>query len=132
MINNENFNEWFTETTHDDSWRTIAEKLHTTHPTIKRRLNNAEADAIIELAVAYGANPVEGLVAGGCIADVDVRSYARMYLTDDLTDLDLAQIIVERLEQRERDGDTDVQSALYAVADSSEDEEEGDPGDYDA
>lgn len=137
MRTDKNLDRWVSEITGDDSWREIAKKLSTTHPTIKRRLDNAEADAIIELAGTYGANPVDGLIAAGAISDIDVRSYARTFLTEDLSDVELAEIIVERLQARENNersntSDDDVHPGLYSVADSSEDEEEGDPGDYDA
>lgn len=126
----ENLNEWVEATTGEDSWRTIAEKLHTTHSTIKRRLNNHEADAIIELATAYHVNPVAGLVAGGCITSVDVRAYARAYTFEDFTDVEIAQIIVDRLEAREdktagnpeEDADVFDLEGLPYVADSSPDE----------
>lgn len=129
----ENLDDWVAHTIGDDSWRTVAEKLHTTHSTIKRRLNNLEADAVIELASAYGMNPIAGLVAAGSITTQDVRTYARSYTVDDLSDIEVAQVIVERLERRqEEDHQDDSPIALHAVADGSPDEDEGDAGDYDA
>lgn len=99
---------WVDMTTGSDSWRTIAEKLHTTHPTIQRRLKNAEADAIIELASVYGVNPIPGLIAAGSVTKTDVLAYAGTYAVEDLSDIELAQIMVNRLEQRERENDEDA------------------------
>lgn len=135
MTDRENLTTWVEEITGDDSWRTIAEKLHTTHTTIKRRLANHEADAIIELATAYHQNPVAGLVAAGSISSFDVRTYARTYTFEDFTDLEIAQIIVDRLETREQEDDTtdaqvlDLEGLPY-VADSSPDEPEMGDEDY--
>lgn len=135
----ENLNEWVEATTGEDSWRTIAEKLHTTHSTIKRRLNNHEADAIIELASAYHVNPVAGLVAGGCITSMDVRTYARAYTFEDFSDVEVAQIIVDRLEAREEEREANTTAigapavrleGLPYVADSSPDEPEMGDEDY--
>lgn len=102
MRNANDLDSWVAKTTGEDSWRTVAEKLHTTHSTIKRRLSNHEADAIVELARAYGANPIDGLLHAGIITEIDVKAAARTYTVDDLSDVEVAQVIVDRLEAAER------------------------------
>lgn len=124
--------QWVNATTGSDSWRTVAEKLHTTHSTIQRRLKNGEADAIVELAMAYNANPIPGLIAAGTITKADVLAYAGTYSVEDLSDIELAQIMVERLAERERleaesnSPEVDVRGLPYAADDSDTEPEEGD------
>ena len=126
--------QWVNATTGSDSWRNVAEKLHTTHSTIQRRLKNAEANAIVELAAAYNTNPIPGLIAAGTITKADVLAYAGTYAVEDLTDVELAQIMVDRLAEHERQNtpvsDASDSMPLSAVADDSPDEdalrEEGD------
>lgn len=124
--------QWVNETTGSDSWRTVAEKLHTTHSTIQRRLKNGEADAIVELAMAYNANPIPGLIAAGTITKADVLAYAGTYSVEDLSDVEIAQIMVERLAERERleaepnVSEVNVRGLPYAADDSDTEPEEGD------
>lgn len=119
--------QWVNTTTGSDSWRNVAEKLHTTHPTIQRRLKNAEADAIVELAAAYNTNPIPGLIAAGTITKADVLAYAGTYAVEDLTDVEIAQIMVDRLVEHEREevpvSDADDSMPLSAVAYSGPDED---------
>lgn len=119
--------QWVNTTTGSDSWRNVAEKLHTTHPTIQRRLKNAEADAIVELAAAYNTNPIPGLIAAGTITKADVLAYAGTYAVEDLTDVEIAQIMVDRLVEHEREevpvSDGDDSMPLSAVAYSGPDED---------
>jgi len=89
---------WLNTVTGGDSWRTIAEKLGTTHATIQRRLQDNTATAICDLAAAYGANPLGGLIAANIVTQIDIDTYARTVTIDDYTDLELAQAIVSRLE----------------------------------
>lgn len=142
MKKNMTLAQWVNATTGSDSWRNVAEKLHTTHSTIQRRLKNAEADAIVELAAAYNTNPIPGLIAAGTITKADVLAYAGTYAVEDLTDVELAQIMVDRLAEHEREetiglaphltpvSDASDSMPLSAVADDSPDEdalrEEGD------
>ncbi|ESU57468.1 hypothetical protein [Corynebacterium ulcerans] len=93
--------QWIVQTTSNDSWRAVAKKLHTTHSTIQRRLKNHEADAVVEIARAYEANPIPGLIAAGIITRDDVITFAGKCAADDLTDAEIARIIVERLEAHE-------------------------------
>ena len=119
--------QWVNTTTGSDSWRNVAEKLHTTHPTIQRRLKNAEADAIVELAAAYNTNPIPGLIAAGTITKADVLAYAGTYAVEDLTDVEIAQIMVDRLVEHEREevpvSGVDDSMPLSAVAYSGPDED---------
>ena len=119
--------QWVNTTTGSDSWRNVAEKLHTTHPTIQRRLKNTEADAIVELAAAYNTNPIPGLIAAGTITKADVLAYAGTYAVEDLTDVEIAQIMVDRLVEHEREevpvSDLSDSMPLSAVAYSGPDED---------
>lgn len=134
-------NEWIAETTGSASWRTIAARLDTTHPTIQRRIKSDTASAVVEIATEYGANPVEGLLAAGCISITDVQAVTRQSTIDDFTDLELAQEIVNRIAERDdsplatvtefpsndrvppRPADEDNGTPLGAVAYSGEDED---------
>lgn len=100
--NSEELTQWVDTTIGDDSWRSVAEKLKTTHSTIKRRLDNGEADAIVELASAYNANPIPGLIASGAISKADVLAFAGTFAVEDLDDVELAQIMVDRLKAHEQ------------------------------
>lgn len=121
--------QWVAQTISGDSWRAVAEKLHTTHPTIQRRLKNHEADAIVEIARAYDANPIPGLIAAGTITSDDVTTFAGKCAADDLTDVELARIIVERLEAQEANEYPQF-PYLQAVADSSDEEGHDYPDDF--
>ena len=92
---------WIEVTIGAESWRNVAERLHTTHSTIQRRLRNYEADAIIEIAREYGANPLTGLMAAGVITQSDVTDIAGNIAVADFTDQDLARLLLQRLEDRE-------------------------------
>lgn len=121
--------QWVAQTIGSDSWRAVAEKLHTTHSTIQRRLKNHEADAVVEIARAYEANPIPGLIAAGTITRADAMAFAGKYTADDLTDVELAQIIVERLEAHEARASISF-PYLQAVADSSDEEGHDYPDDF--
>ncbi|HAT1504251.1 TPA: hypothetical protein I8W56_002341 [Corynebacterium striatum] len=120
MENNMKLAQWVNATTGSDSWRNVAEKLHTTHPTIQRRLKNAEADAIVELAAAYNTNPIPGLIAAGTITKADVLAYAGTYAVEDLTDVELAQIMVDRLAEHEREETIGLAPHLTPVSGASD------------
>lgn len=100
--NSEELTQWVDTTIGDDSWRSVAEKLKTTHSTIKRRLDNGEADAIVELASAYNVNPIPGLISTGAISKADVLAFAGTFAVEDLDDVELAQIMVDRLKAHEQ------------------------------
>lgn len=99
------FTTWVTATTNGATLRAIAETLGTTHPTVKNRIDRKDPVLALEIAEHYGANPIDALVAAGAISDDDVLSYAKANRVgiDAYTDLELAQIIVERLAAAEGD-----------------------------
>ena len=117
-----NLQNWVTKVTNDASWRAIAERMETTHVTIQRRLRNDTASAVIDLAREYNANPIAGLLAGDCITGDDIQDYVRAVGLDEYSDLELAQEIVDRLEQQEN-GELASVYEFNAVADSSPDED---------
>ena len=116
------FQQWITEVTGGASWRTIADKLGTTHPTIQRRLKNDTASAVVELARTYETNPIPGLLASGCITHADMDEHFQEASLSSYTDLELAQEIVRRLEEKDHGDLADVYE-FQAVADSSPDED---------
>ncbi|MGJ4126755.1 hypothetical protein [Corynebacterium macclintockiae] len=118
---------WVAEATNGASWRSIAERLGTTHVTIQRRLRNDTASAVLELAREYNANPITGLLAASGITNQDLNGYSREVSIREFSDLELAQEIVRRLEEREQEGGNGGDLAdvyeFQAVADSSPDED---------
>lgn len=123
-------NEWIEEVTGNASWRSIANTLGTTHATAKRRLKDNTASAVIELASAYDANPIAGLIAAGLVNETHLASYQRRVSLEDYDDLELAQEIVNRIEQRESRSAKIYDLPLGAVADGSQEEGDGSPDDY--
>ncbi|AGG66911.1 hypothetical protein H924_07345 [Corynebacterium callunae DSM 20147] len=126
-------NNWVAQVTGDDSWRVVAEKLRTTHSTIQRRLKNHDSDAIIEIARAYDVNPIEGLIASGALTPLDARAYSAVWSVSDFSDVELAQIIVSRLEEREafeKESD-DVHPVRYVADDTDTEPGMGDEGYHD-
>lgn len=120
------YDTWIEHVTAGDSLRAIAARVDSTHTTIQRRLRNREADAIIELARAYDTNPLQGLIAAGAITRHDLIEASGLFSVDDMSDVELAQLLVDRLEARERDNDRH----LRAVSDESPEEGQGFPDDY--
>ena len=94
--------EWVKNITNDASWRSIADELGTTHSTIQRRLKADTASTVIELATVYSANPVYGLLAGGCISNADLEEFHRQGDLDAYSDVELSEEIVRRLRAREQ------------------------------
>lgn len=142
------FNHWVTQTTGGASARAIAAVIGISHPTVGKQINNNDPALALAIAEHYGANPVEGLVAAGAITDDQVTRYAKDngFGVDDYTDLELAQLIVERIAAAEaaqadsplatvteipmRDdsnnrGD-DIDPGIYAADDSDTEPEPGD------
>lgn len=92
---------WVAEVTDGASWRTIADRLGTTHSTIQRRLVNDTASAVVDLAAEYGANPIGGLLAAGVITQGQLAEYSRPARIEELDDLELAQEVVNRIAARQ-------------------------------
>lgn len=80
----------------------IGDRLGTTHSTIQRRLKQDTATAICELAMAYGVNPVEGLLAAKVVSLEQIQEFSRHASLSSFTDLELAQEIVDRLESAQK------------------------------
>jgi len=97
----EELNQWIKDVTDQASWRMIGDRLGTTHSTIQRRLKQDTATAICELAIAYGANPIKGLLAAKVISLEQIQEFSRHASLSSFTDLELAQEIVDRLESAE-------------------------------
>ncbi|MFE3189387.1 hypothetical protein ACFXHA_10290 [Nocardia sp. NPDC059240] len=75
----QSFDAWKRAVTRGDSTRAIAERLNSNGPRIKRHLEESDppvAETVIELARAYGVNPVEGLLAAGLIDKNEVNQAA--------------------------------------------------------
>lgn len=132
MSNENAYTRWVEATTNGDSLRAIAARVKNVHSTVQRRIANKDANMIIELAEAYDANPLPGLLAAELIDNAQIVEFAGSLTVDDLSDVELAQIMVDRLEQREREQETTFAEFgnLYAVADSSENDGPGSPDDY--
>ena len=142
------FNHWVTKTTGGASARAIAAAVGLSHPTVLKQVNNNDPALALALAEHYGANPVEGLIAAGAITDDQVTRYAKDngFGVDDYTDLELAQLIVERIAAAEaaqaesplatvteiplrddsNNGDDDIEPGVYAADDSDTEPEPGD------
>ena len=89
---------WIEQITDNASWRSIAERLQTTHPTVQRRIKDSTASTVIDLANAYDTNPIPGLLAAKAITERQIDEYSRSHGLNDYTDLELAQEIVNRLQ----------------------------------
>ena len=121
-------NQWIENVTNHASWRMIGDRLGTTHSTIQRRLKQDTATAICELAVAYGANPVDGLLAANVISHEQLQKFSKRSSLSSFTDLELAQEIVNRLEAAQG---TSLPSGLDSRREAKAAAESDDP-DYDA
>ncbi|MCU1648380.1 MAG: hypothetical protein JWN03_8655 [Nocardia sp.] len=89
------FDAWKRTITRGASTRAIAERLDSNGPRIKRHLEESDppvADTVIELARAYGANPVEGLIAAGLLTRSDVDHAATK---DALSAVPMLQLLEE-------------------------------------
>ncbi|WP_157513955.1 hypothetical protein [Nocardia concava] len=98
----EAFDAWKRAVTRGASTRAIAERLDTNGPRVKRHLEEADppvADTVIELARAYGANPVEGLIAAGLVTRSDVDHAATK---DALAEVPMLQLLEEAVERERR------------------------------
>ncbi|MFE2997617.1 hypothetical protein ACFXG4_21680 [Nocardia sp. NPDC059246] len=96
------FDAWKRAVTRGASTRAIAEKLDSNGPRIKRHLEESDppvADTVIELARAYGVNPVEGLIAAGLITRSDVDHAATK---DALAEVPMLQLLEEAVERERR------------------------------
>lgn len=121
--------EWVARVTGEDSWRTIAANLNTTHATIQRRLVDNTATTVCEIAAHYNANPIGGLLAAGLVTQNEIDEYSRVQTIENYSDLELAQAIVDRIQQREHhtlENVTELPPRHYAANRRAPEPEEGD------
>lgn len=97
--------QWIEKVTDNASWRMIGEQLGTTHSTIQRRLRQDTATAICEIAAAYDANPIDGLLAAQVVSLTQLQEFNKQASLSSFTDLELAQEIVNRLEKAQAKAD---------------------------
>lgn len=88
----------------------------------------ADPEFVIKFARAFDLNVLEALVEAEFITEEEAslnEINIGGLLLEEASNEQLAREFLHRLESQ-----ADVQRRLYAVADSSDDEEEGNPGDY--
>lgn len=143
--------EWFDRTTSGETLRQVAKRADVPLATLssQTRKGTLKADVIIKVAEAYDESPVIALVDLGFmssrwITEPGVRTALSRASDEELTDellrrlnlLDtrpIDQLADDLKNRRSNKSNTNVAPEFYdAVADSSPDEEEGEPGDYDA
>ncbi|GAB2520822.1 hypothetical protein [Nocardia heshunensis] len=113
------FDAWKRIITRGASTRSIAERLDSNGPRIKRHLEESDppvAGTVIELARAYGANPVEGLIAAGLLTRTDVD---RAATKDSLSEVPMLQLLEEAV-IRERQAVERRSPALNPGSDTDE------------
>ena len=143
--------EWFDRTTSGETLRQVSKRADVPLATLssQTRKGTLKADVIIKVAEAYDESPVIALVDLGFmssrwITEPGVRTALSRASDEELTDellrrlklLDtrpIDEVADDLKNRRSNKSNTDVAPEFYdAVADSSPDEEEGEPGDYDA
>jgi len=77
----------------------MAEVLADSHPTIGRRINANDPTLVPEIAQAYGADPIDGLIACNFITTNDLENHWKSSNLRNYTDLELAEEIVRRLQE---------------------------------
>lgn len=93
------FKQWVREATGGQSLRQMAEVLADSHPTIGRRINANDPTLVPEIAQAYGADPIDGLIACNFITTSDLENHWKRSNLRSYTDLELAEEIVRRLQE---------------------------------
>lgn len=136
--------EWYNDLTDRATTRSAGERIGVSHTTLGRQMRNGElsAEIVIGLCRAYGRSPITGLIETGFVFDHETEGVGVDYALDKATNKQLLDAILRRSDPEAHelfgaasnpqvvDIVEDVPSGLYAVADSSDEEEEGDPGDY--
>lgn len=92
------FKNWVSEVTSQASTREIGRRINMNHVTVSRHINSSSVQFCIDLANAYDVNPVPGLIAAEAITEQQISEYSRSLSIDQFTDLELAQEIVNRLQ----------------------------------
>lgn len=137
-------NDWFEKLTHHASGRSAAERSGESPATVNRQLKAGviSPELVISLARGYGRSPVLALLQTGYLLPEETGAPTLEEVATTLTDQQLIAETARRIDSNpahwqgtfgeviDGDQDADVQANLYAVADSSDEEEEGDPGDY--
>lgn len=143
-MNHMDINEWYNDLTDHATTRSAGERIGVSHTTLGRQMRNGElaAEIVISLCRSYGRSPITGLIETGYVFEYETDGVGIDYALDKATNKQLLDAILRRSDPESRelfgaasnpqvvDIDEDLPPGLYAVADSSEDEEEGDPGDY--
>lgn len=144
-----NHTEWLEQTAGDDSPREIEVKTGVPYRTVQnqRSNNRFSAENVIKIAIGYGAHPVGALVDTGYLdakyaKTVDPAIAIRLVTEDQLADEVLRRMkigpdtdalttpIDDLAARRSNMPAPGVDWAAYGVADSSPEEGEGHPGDY--
>lgn len=75
--------EWVQEVTGGASARQIAARTHRSHTTVSRwiRDGGAPADVVLNIAKAFGGDPIQGLLAAGLLTLEDLRPALRAGLS---------------------------------------------------
>lgn len=92
------FKNWVASITGDASVREIGRNTGYSPATVSRHINAANVQFCIDLAQAYDTNPIPGLLAAKAITERQIDEHARSHDLSDYTDLELAQEIVNRLQ----------------------------------
>lgn len=135
------FETWLNELTGHASRRAIAAKIDKAQSTLTRQLDRGALlpEMVISLCRAYGRSPVTGLVETGYVNAYEVEGPGVAAALEQATNEQLLDEIMRRSDPQARylfGGDDDVIGLapdalpLHAVADSSPDEGEGLPDDY--
>ena len=153
------FKQWIDDLIGSDSYRRAAQRIDSNGSTITRQLDKGRLtpEMVIALCRGYGRSPVTGLIETGYLREWEAEDVGIPYALRQATNQQLLDEIMRRsdpealylfgdptgeaidyemgddLAARRARATPDVAPEFYdAVADSSPDEEEGEPGDYDA
>lgn len=145
MIHMRSHRIWFDRLTNGASARAAAEQAGLPQTTLSRQLKHDElsAEFVISLCRAYDTAPIHGLIATGYLANEEGGIPPEQELAQLLSDQGLLREQARRIDDNPQawvgtfdeviaSATPGVGPGLQAVADSSEDEREGEPGDYDA
>ncbi|AIT89190.1 helix-turn-helix domain-containing protein [Corynebacterium ulcerans] len=100
----ESFKDWVSEVTGGASVREIGRATGYSPATVSRHIHAANVQFCIDVARAYAANPITGLLAASAITQEQLSEHSRQHTLAEYSDLELAQEIVSRI-QKGQDGD---------------------------
>lgn len=144
-------NIWYRRVTGDATERAASLRSGVTTSTLNRQLAKGElsAEVVIKLCRGYGVSPVEGLAATGHLTHEEATGVSADSAAELLSDPDLIRTLALRInadpeawfgtfgelaEEDSNSSTSSVEPPLYAVADSSPDEDalrEQEEGDVD-